>query len=159
VIRPAKLPLAAARLRNRVAREEGSTLILTSFFCALALVVILLVVAATSLYLERKQLFTLADGASLAGAEAFGLDRVTVSDAGTIAPQLSSADVAAAVDDYLSAQDLGRFDGLTVTRAGSVDGRSATVSLAATWHPPILSLLVPDGIGIEVTSVARSVFG
>jgi uncharacterized membrane protein len=143
---------------RRAASDEGSTLILTSFFCALGLVVILLVVAATSLYLERKELFTLADGAALAGAEAFDLDQVQVSGEGAITPQLSSADVATAVDAYLSAQDLGSFEGLTITRAGSIDGRSATVSLAASWHPPVISLLVPAGIGIEVTSVARSVF-
>ncbi|MDQ1606126.1 MAG: hypothetical protein QOJ18_493, partial [Microbacteriaceae bacterium] len=40
----------------------------------------------------------------------------------------------------------------------SIDGRSATVELSAYWRPPILSLLVPDGIRIDVTGVARSVF-
>jgi hypothetical protein len=32
------------------------------------------------------------------------------------------------------------------------------VTLSATWRPPVVSLLVPAGIRIEVTSVARSVF-
>jgi hypothetical protein len=39
-----------------------------------------------------------------------------------------------------------------------LDGRSATVTLSALWRPPIVSLLVPEGIPIEVTAVARSVF-
>ena len=56
------------RLVSRGIRvEDGSTLLLTIFYAALALVLILLVVAATSLYLERKRLYTLADGASLVG--------------------------------------------------------------------------------------------
>jgi hypothetical protein len=40
----------------------------------------------------------------------------------------------------------------------SVDGRSATVELSARWSPPVVSLLVPDGIRIDVTSTARSIF-
>jgi len=45
-----------------------------------------------------------------------------------------------------------------VDRADTVDGRSATVELSAYWTPPVLSLLVPKGFRIDVTSVARSVF-
>lgn len=56
------------RARERAGRDDGSTLILTVFFAGLTLTVILLVVATTSLYLERKRLFTVADGAVLAGA-------------------------------------------------------------------------------------------
>jgi hypothetical protein len=52
-----------------------------------------------------------------------------------------------------------RFESLEVLRAESGDGRSATVELAAYWRPPVVSLLVPDGVRIEVTAVARSVFG
>jgi hypothetical protein len=32
------------------------------------------------------------------------------------------------------------------------------VSLSAWWRPPVLSLLVPEGMRIDVTAVARSVF-
>jgi hypothetical protein len=32
------------------------------------------------------------------------------------------------------------------------------VQLSADWSPPMVSLLVPDGIRIDVTAVARSVF-
>jgi hypothetical protein len=42
--------------------------------------------------------------------------------------------------------------------AGTLDGRSATISLSAYWRPPLLSLLVPDGIRIAVTTTGRSVF-
>ena len=88
----------ATRLRD----EDGSTLLLTIFYGFLALVLILLVVAATSLYLERKRLFSLADGAALVGAEAFALDAVALTPQGP-RPTLHSADVADAVDEYLRA--------------------------------------------------------
>lgn len=136
--------------------EEGSTLVLTVFYGFLSLVLILLVVAATSLYLERKRLFTLADGAALVGAEAFDLEDVRLTAAGH-RPSLETGDVAAAINDYV-AGNAGDFESLAVDRAETVDGRSATVTLSAWWRPPLLSLLVPEGLRIEVTAVARSVF-
>ena len=143
---------------RRLRDEEGSTLLLTIFYSALCLVLILLVVAATSLYLERKRLFTLADGASLVGAEAFTLaDPTTTSPLGT-RPVLTSPEVASAVSDYLAENPADHFTALRVERAVSVDGRSATVELSCYWAPPVLTLFVPKGFRIQVTSVARSVF-
>jgi uncharacterized membrane protein len=139
------------------ARDGGSILPLTIFYGVFALVLVLLVTAATSLYLERKRLFTVADGASLVGAEAFDLDQVTDAD-GVFNPHVKSADVASAVHDYLTGDGVETFDHLAVDRAESVDGRSATVELSARWSPPVVSLLVPDGIRIDVTSTARSIF-
>jgi uncharacterized membrane protein len=142
---------------TRLRAEDGSTLILTIFYGFLALVLVLLVVAATSLYLEHKRLFSLADGAALVGAEAFTLDAVALTPQGP-RPTLHSADVSDAVDEYLHAVPGKGFEALTLERAESVDGESATVELSAYWRPPLLSLLVPDGIRIDATSVARSVF-
>jgi len=136
--------------------EDGSTLPLTIFYGFLSLVLILLVVSATSLYLERKRLFTLADGAALAGAEAFDLSAVVRTPAGA-RPKLQSADVAAAVSAYLAVAPAD-FEGLTVVRAGTADGRSSTVTLSSYWRPPLVSLLVPEGLRIEVTALGRSVF-
>ena len=137
--------------------EQGSILPLTIFFGFLCTVLILLVVAATSLYLERKRLFTLADGAALVGAEAFDLDDVTLTPDGPRAV-LDSADVADAAAEYLALAPTAGIDSLALLRAESVDGRSATVELSAYWRPPLVTALVPEGIRIEVTAVARSVF-
>jgi hypothetical protein len=46
-----------------------------------------------------------------------------------------------------------------VTRATTVDGESATVTVSAVWHPPVVTVFVPDGMRIDATAVARSVFG
>lgn len=157
MIAPRTKTLPRSPKRLNFADESGSTLLLTIFYGALSLALILLVVAATSLYLERKRLFTLADGAALAGAEAFELDRVAVTPAGP-RPLLESSAVARAVGDYLADAPGQAFEGLAVERAETVDGRSATVQLSVYWRPPIVSLLVPEGIRIDVTAVARSVF-
>ena len=143
--------------RLDVRRDDGSTLPLTIFYGLLSLILVLLVVAATSLYLERKRLFTLADGAALVGAEAFALDDVAATPSG-YRPALESPDVAAAVTAYLSSIPSAEFSELRLERAESADGRSATVGLSAYWRPPVLTLLVPEGFRIEVTAVARSVF-
>lgn len=144
-------------LRALLRDEEGSTLPLTIFYGFLSLVLVLLVVAATSLYLERKRLFTVADGAALVGAEAFTLDEVTLTPHG-YRPTLTNAEVSAAVGDYLAANPVGDLESLSVESAGTVDGRSATVSLSAYWRPPVLTVFVPSGLRLEVTAVARSVF-
>ena len=74
--------------------DTGSTLPLVLFYAALAIGLILVVVAASSLYLERKQLFTLADGAALVGAESFDLDDVSVTAEGALRPTLRADEVA-----------------------------------------------------------------
>ena len=143
---------------RRLRDDEGSTLLLTIFYSALCLALILLVVAATSLYLERKRLFTLADGASLVGAESFTLgDPTTTTPHGT-RPILTSQEVASAVSDFLADNPADHFTDLHIERAVSVDGRSATVELSCYWAPPVLTLVIPKGLRIQVTSIARSVF-
>jgi uncharacterized membrane protein len=142
---------------RRVGNDDGSTLLLTIFYATLSVVLILLVVAATSLYLERKRLFTVADGASLVGAESFALDDVKATSAG-MRPTLTSPDVAGAVSDYLATSPTGPFTRLRVDRAVSTDGRSATVELSCDWAPPIVTLFIPRGLRIRVTLIARSVF-
>ena len=87
---------------RRLRSEDGSTILLTIFYSALCLAIILVVVAATSLYLERKRLFTLADGASLVGAEAFTLSDPTTSTPHGTRPILTTPEVASAVSDYLA---------------------------------------------------------
>ncbi|WP_181243222.1 hypothetical protein [Glaciihabitans tibetensis] len=41
--------------------------------------------------------------------------------------------------------------------AGTGEGATASVELSASWRPPVVSLLVPSGIRLEVTSTARAV--
>jgi hypothetical protein len=149
-------------LRLRARDDSGSTLPLVIFYGFLALALVLIVSAAASLYLEKKRLFTLADGAALVGAESFDLDAVSVTGRGP-RPTLLPDQVRGSVADYLRGDPSGavsnEFEGLTVVRATSVDGRSATVTLSAIWHPPVVTVFVPDGLRVDATAIARSVFG
>lgn len=145
------------RVRARFAGDEhGSTLLLTIFYCFLGISIVLAVASATTLYLERKRLFTIADGAALAGAEAWALDSVRV-DGDRLAIELDDGDVQRAAAEYLAdaASDL---DDVVLVRAASDDGRSATVTLRSVWQAPIHSELMPVAVPIEVTVTARSVF-
>jgi uncharacterized membrane protein len=144
--------------------DEGSILLLVISSCALGLAVILLVAAASSLYLERVRLFSLADAAALAGAESFDVDGAGTAtpgdlvDAGGVPhPALTDDGVATAVAGFLADEPTTGLRELRVDGATTPDGRSARVTLSATWIPPVASLLVPDGIRIDVTSTARSV--
>jgi uncharacterized membrane protein len=143
--------------RAAVSDEQGTTLLIAIFLCALAIMIVLVVVASSSLYLERKRLFSLADGAALAGAEAWNLDAVTLGDDGAdLDLELQTAAVHDAVAEYLA--DAADADGVRLVAAVSDDGRSATVTLRREWHAPISTDLLPLSVPIEVTATARSVF-
>jgi len=120
------------------------------FFAFLSLALILVVVDATSLYIERKRLFTLADGAALVGAEAFTIDSVTVTSSGP-RPTLQPADVSAAVTAYLAGTPDPGFDDLRVDRATTDDGASATVTLSSAQildlHNTPITVVAAPGAG------------
>jgi len=144
----------------KVRDDEGSTLPLIAGFGALGLAIVLVAAAASSLYLERKQLFTLADGAALVGAEAFDLSDVALDPAtGEPGVLLESADVQRDVAAFLAGNPNGGFEGLVLEEAASHDGESATVTLSAVWRPPIVTVFFPEGIRIETTATARAIFG
>lgn len=150
---------ALARVWRGAARDDrGSTLPLIIGYAGLGLVVVLLVTAATALYLERTRLFTLADGAALVGAESFDLGDVTVREGEGLRPRLTDARVRADVSAYLAVAPTGSFDGLALESATTPDGVSARVTLSSYWRPPMLTLLLPEGLRLEVTATARSVF-
>jgi len=147
---------ALARLRD----DEGSTLPLIAGFGALGLAIVLVAAAASSLYLERKQLFTLADGAALVGAEAFDLTDVNLDPVtGEPGVLLDSADVHRDVASFIAGNPNGGFEALVLEEASTRDGESATVTLSAVWRPPIVTVFFPEGIRIETTATARAIFG
>ena len=135
--------------------ERGSITPLLIFFCFLGLTVICVVVAATSLYIERKRLFTVADGAALAATEQFDLAELSQED-GQLVVRLTQAEVANAAAEYLI--DSTPAPAVRLLRADAPDGRSARVSIAGEWAPPILSELLPWRLTLEATATARTVF-
>ncbi len=145
-------------LRKLKTDEEGSSLILIIFAGLIGLAVILGTVAATSLYIERKRLFTVADGAALAAAEAFNLDDVQLIN-GRASITLTDSAVRSEAQRYLQIIPSNDSAGITVVSAITKDGRSATVNLHKTWHPPVISIFMPDGMNLDVSATARTVLG
>lgn len=144
--------------RRLRAEEEGSTLILIIAAGLLSVAVVLGVMAATSLYIERKRLFTVADGAALAAAESFALSDVVVVN-GKPQVTLNSTSVASETARYLSIIPTADSAGVAVVGAESRDGHTATVTLQKMWKPPVISAFFPEGMLLQVTASARTVLG
>lgn len=123
-------------------------MILTLGYAVLALVLILLCADATSLYLEQKRLDTLADGAAVAAAE--GISAST--GEGAMIVRLD----AVAVHDQAELFVHDNGDGATLVAAGTPDGSSARVTVASTWHPPVITPFVPGGVALHSTATSRT---
>lgn len=139
-----------ARTMNRPVggHDEGSVLLLTLGYVLLALAVIFVCVCATDLYIAQKRLDALADSAALAGADGFAL---VVSD-GVVRAELTDAGVEEQADALVAALP----GEASITAAGTPDGVTALVTVAAEWHPPLVSVFVPDGVPLESTATSRT---
>lgn len=135
-------------LRALVDDEDGSILPLILGYMLLAAAVIFVCVCATDLYIAQKRLDSLADAAALAGADGFTLEvaresvHAELTDDGV---REQAVVVVAAV-----AQDA------RLVSAGTPDGISARVTVASSWHPPLFSPFVPDGVPLESTATTRT---
>lgn len=130
------------------ADDEGSILLLTLGYAMLALVAIFVCANATSLYLAQKRLDALADAAALAGADGFTITMV----AGEPHAELRDGAVFAQASEIVDAVG----QGSTLVSAGTPDGLSARVTVAAVWHAPIVTLFVPDGVPLAATATSRT---
>jgi uncharacterized membrane protein len=134
--------------RRALADEEGTILPLVLGYVVLALVAVFVCVCATSLYLAQKRLDGLADAAALAAADGFTL--VVEGDAPRA--ELTSDGVHEQAEALLAVTAL---DAALVS-AETPDGVSARVTVAGVWHPPLVSLFVPDGVPLEATATSRT---
>ena len=142
-----------------LADDRGQITLLSIGFAMLALALVLVVAASSSVYLERKQLLALADGAAADAADAIDLG-LYYGGARDGLP-LSDASVRESVGAYLqSSAASGSFRGLQIgAGTGTADGRTAQVSLSAVARPAVVPwVLAPwsDGFAITVTSSARA---
>ena len=137
--------IAAAALESD---DEGSVLILTMGYAALALVAVLVCVDATSLYLAQKRLDSLADASALAAADGFELTVVADEPVAVLTSDGVHRQAQLMVDEIGGAAVL--------VSAETPDGVSARVTVADAWHPPVLTLFVPDGVDLESTATSRT---
>ncbi|NCT91580.1 hypothetical protein GXB85_11540 [Cellulomonas sp. APG4] len=134
-------------------------MILSLLYVVLALLLVTAVASATSIHLERKALLALADGAALAAATALDEEAYYARTGGEEPLMLTDASVAAAVERHVAATAADDLEGLAITRAVAIDGRTAEVTLAAVARPPLITWVTApwsDGIRLEVTTRARA---
>lgn len=134
--------------------DRGSTLLLIIGTAALSLALVIGVMAASSLYLERKRLFTIADGAALNAAQSF--DTLLAPTQANPHPRLSNSSVSRSVQLYLSRLTTSARHRAVLTSATSPDARTAVVTMQSTWHPPVVSIFMPSGLTISATASART---
>ena len=139
-------------------RDDGSILPLIIGGCALALALILGVSTATSLYVERKRLLTIADGAALVAAQSFDVSLVPQASSSGLQPVLSSATVAAGARRYFDSVPAASLHGATHVAASTPESRTAVIRVRADWLPPVISYFFPRGFPLEAESSARSIF-
>lgn len=128
--------------------EDGSILPLILGYVLLAIAVVLVCVCATDLYIAQKRLDSLADAAALAGADGFTLQ----AQGGAVNAELTDEGVSEQADAVVAAVSTEA----TIVSAGTPDGVSARVTVGADWHPPLLTLFVPDGVPLQATATTRT---
>lgn len=137
-------------IRERGENDEGSVLLLTLGYAVLAFALLFVCVDATSLYLAQKRLDAAADAAALAGADGFTL---------TISGDAATATLTDAGVDEQARALLIALDTATLVAASTPDGVSARVTVEAVWHPPVLTLFVPEGWVLQSTATSRTAVG
>lgn len=135
--------------------ERGSVLPLIVGLCLVLLLVASTVIGVSSVYLERQRLQALADQAATSAAQRVeGIRAVGESQAQVT---LTSGGVQASAQTFLQESGAGsEFSQLTLNPAtGATGNNTAVIVLSARAHPPLLSVVVPDGVDITVTGRAR----
>lgn len=127
--------------------DDGTALLLTLGYALLAIALILVCADATSLYLARKRVDSVADAASLAGAYGFTIEVVD----GRPRARLEDDAVWEQAAEVVSV-----YDGMQLVDAGTPEGTSSRVTVRTTWRAPVFSLFVPDGVRIESTATSRT---
>lgn len=132
----------------RATDEQGSILPLILGYVLLALSVVFVCVCATDLYIGQKRLDSLADAAALAGADGFTL----VVAGETVRAELTDAGVREQAETIVAAMSTHAV----LAAADAPDGVTARVTVTSTWHPPVFSFFVPDGVSLESTATSRT---
>ena len=141
-------------------RDDGQVTILVIGFAVVSLLLAVVVMAVTAVYVGQRKLQVLADNAALAAADTFVELRPGAAGAAP-ATVLDDDAVAGAAAGYLDTVSAwADTPGLALDApTGSPDGRTAEVTLTAVVHPPVVNLLVPEGVPVTATSEARAQLG
>jgi uncharacterized membrane protein len=137
-----------SRLGTRVAEERGSVLLLGIGMVVVCLLAVAVVTDVTSAFLQRRHLFSVADSAALAGAQAVDLDAYYASGA-SVGTRLSPALVVAAARSHL--QGVGDIPDLKVDGI-TTDGVTVRVALSAPLRLPFFDGVRDETVRVESTA-------
>lgn len=136
--------------------QRGSTLPLIAGALALTVALVLGVVSATSLVIERHRLVALAEATALRAAESFDPARLRPG-AGELVVPLDNARVNRAAREFLATTPSHAHTDLTMVVADTPDGRAARVILQSTWQAPVWSEFLPVTIPVRAEARSRAV--
>jgi len=145
--------------RSAHRRDEGTIGILTLGFAVIAIVLILVVSAATSVHLTRMRLADLADELATDASDAVSSDGYYGETAGTGPVSLARSRMSDAVVAHLTPRGSGSLDGVQIVSVDAPDAMTARVTIEITVYPMFgLEALMPfaDGITITATGHARA---
>ena len=138
--------------------DDGRITLLTLGFGVVLVALIAVIVAASSIHLERKRLFVLADSAAVRAADALDEAMYYADDDSLDGGPLRQRSVREAVAEHLTQSQLAsRFVGLRIAEpTGTEDSRTAVVTLRATARPALVPwMLVPWSGGFEIRATSR----
>ncbi|MGF3054089.1 hypothetical protein ACQUSY_09040 [Microbacterium sp. YY-03] len=134
---------------RRLSRDEsGSILPLVLGYAMIAIALIIVTTAVTSLYITQKRIDGVAAAAALAGSDGFTL---TVTGDSAVAT-LSDEDVWTQASAIVGAST----DDVVLVSARTEDGVTAIVDVSIQWHPPLVSALLPSGFTLTATATSRT---
>lgn len=149
------LRTSAQASKRRKETEEGSILLLLLGLCLIVLLLASVVTGITGIYLEKQKLQSLADQTASATVQTFS--GLSGERGERPAPVLNSANVSAQAENFLASSGAySQFDQLALTgNTVALDINTGQVQLTALAHPPLVSIIVPQGVQITVTARAR----
>lgn len=151
------------RLLGRDAQDQGNISVLTLGFVVLAMLVFLVIAAATAVHVQRMRLVHVADELALDAADALDVASYYAGEAplptDDAAIQLAQSRMEAAVAAHVASRAGDDLQGMTVTRVWTPDGSTAVVTVSLVVYPLFrLDALAPfaDGIELRATGTART---
>ena len=138
--------------QDTVKKEEGSVVPLIAGLCALLLLIGSVTLAITGAHVQTQRLTDFADAQASAVARRLQQEQRMVG----VGNGVSGARGYEYAAEYLAASGASlEFSGLSIDSVDVSDGESVRIRLRGRIHPPLVSIVVPDGIEVSAYSSAR----
>lgn len=137
--------------------DEGTIGILTLGFAVLAIMLILVISAATAVHLQRLRLTHLADELAEDAADSIDSSGYFTSTVGVGDVELAESAMREAVEAHVSERGTGQLDGVRLVSVDAPDATTARVTVEMTVYPLFgLEALMPFADGITLTSTGQA---